>query len=595
MSIKAKLILPIIILYLILQGVISAVVYSKLDKSMADELHLQEVNLEQSLTLKANNALTILKQICPPALYNADTDTVKSYSDAFEADPDIAFVAIYDTDGTAITKAQLKTEKNANNTEQKLYESKDIFSERIALTYEDEQVGFMEIGVDKTQLNKLISDLAKRNESFLDSLLKTIFLASFFGFITLAFIIAVIVGKIIQPIKEATTALKNISEGEGDLTSRLDAKTQDEIGELSNYFNNFVESIHNIIAIVQEKSSKLNSFSDEVSSSSAKLAEDSEEVNIQTNSVAAATEEMAVNVSEMAEASSLMSDKAQRVTGISHGVQDKMELVLSSMKEAEENVKGSSVIAEGIADKIQGISQNVVQGRQVSNQAVESVANATAKVQELVKASLDIENVIQLITEISEQIKNLALNATIEAARAGEYGKGFAVVANEVKELARQTSDATEEISNRIIYMKNSTDVTVTEIEKINIVIKELSQVVESIDSSVQSQQIAIDENTTNSQQISEKVSQVTELVDGANSDVININENISTVSQGAMEVSHNTQQGSTAVADISANLQAIKEVVSRSKKGVDDVSTSAEAMASIANELDQLVSRFKI
>ena len=595
MSIKIKLILPIIILYLVIQGIISTVVYNKLNQSMTDELHLQEANLEKSLTLKANNALEVLKQICPPALYNADTDTVKSYADAFEADPDIAFVALYDTDGTAITNAQLKTKENAESQEVKFYQEKDVYSDRVALQHEDEDVGFMEIGVDKTQLNKLISELEERNQAFLKSLLNTITLAAILGFTILVIVMAVILGKIIQPIKEATTALKDISEGEGDLTSRLDVKTNDEIGELSNYFNNFVDSIHNIISVVQEKSSKLNKFSEEVSGSSSKLAEDSEEVNLQTNSVAAATEEMSVNVSEMAEASTLMSDKAQSVTGISHAVQDKMDLVLSSMKEAEENVKGSSVIAEGIAEKIQGISQNVIQGRQVSNQAVESVANATDKVNELVKASLDIENVIQLITEISEQIKNLALNATIEAARAGEYGKGFAVVANEVKELARQTSDATEEISSRILYMKNSTDVTVSEIEKIDVVIKELSQVVESIDSSVQSQQEAIEVNTENSQQISEKVSQVTTLVDGANSDVININENISSVSQGAMEVSHNTQQGSTAVADISANLQAIKEVVNRSKKGVDEVSTSAEAMASIAHELDQLVSRFKV
>ena len=640
MSIKTKIIVPIIILYLLLQASISIYIYSttssaqkenllKLTASMnaekklqqeamAEEKDLQQRSYEKSLDTKAKNARAILLQICPIALYNADSESAISYVAAFEKDQDIAFVALYDSEKAPVASARLRTNPEEESTEEiKFYSQEDIFEERLTLSHDDEIVGYMEIGLDTTNLTKILNDLNLRNQAklkkleernkktiseiktrntdFLASLRKTILMAAISGFILLLLLVLFILSKIIAPIKDATVALKNIAEGEGDLTSRLTVKTNDEIGELSNYFNSFVESIHNIISIVQEKSARLSTVSNEVSTSSTQLSEASEEVNQQTNSVAAATEEMSVNISEMAESSSLMSDKAQTVTGISHGVQDKMELVLSSMQETESNVKDTSSIAEDIAEKINGIVDDVIKGRSVSNQAVESVANATGKVQELVKASLDIENVIQLITEISEQIKNLALNATIEAARAGEYGKGFAVVANEVKELARQTNDATEDIKNRINYMKNSTDVTVNEIEKIDIVIKDLSQIVESIDSSVQAQRSAIDQNTEKTIQISEKVSQVTNLVDGANTGVIDINSSVSTVSQAAVEVSHNTSQGSIAVAEISNNLQNIKSAVNSSKKGVDEVSVSAEAMSSIAKELDQLVGRFKV
>lgn len=173
----------------------------------------------------------------------------------------------------------------------------------------------------------------------------------------------------------------------------------------------------------------------------------------------------------------------------------------------------------------------------------------------------------ETITEISEQTNLLALNATIEAARAGEAGKGFAVVANEIKELARQTSDATNEIRRQIEDIQQSITGTVTDIEQVPKVIKTVNQIVSSIT-------VAVEEQSVISKDMADNVGQA---------------------SQGIMEVFKNIAQSSSVTEGISKDVSEVNAVVAEIAESSAQVSSSASGLTQIAQTLRSMVGKFKV
>ena len=147
---------------------------------------------------------------------------------------------------------------------------------------------------------------------------------------------------------------------------------------------------------------------------------------------------------------------------------------------------------------IQNIAANTTEAAKVAGEAVGVVHGANATVTKLGKSSAEIGEVIKVITSIAEQTNLLALNATIEAARAGEAGKGFAVVANEVKELAKQTAKATEDISGKIIAIQADTEGAVTAIGTVSGIINQINDISATIATAVEEQSSTTNEMTRN-------------------------------------------------------------------------------------------------
>ncbi|MGI6655635.1 MAG: methyl-accepting chemotaxis protein [Desulfobulbus sp.] len=364
------------------------------------------------------------------------------------------------------------------------------------------------------------------------SLVKTMLLAGFLLLLAMSAATAFFATRLIRPVIDITTAVKNIK---GDLTRRVPVVTNDEIGELAKWFNVFLEQQERIIgelgaraAILQQtshtldtQSKQLNSGATDTATRSKQVHEGAHHMNTNMHSVAAASEQAATNVNAVAAA---------------------MEEMSATVREIASN----SETARGIAHK------------------ASTEANSTAeRVNLLGNAVNEIGKVTEVITEISEQTNLLALNATIEAARAGESGKGFAVVANEIKELARQTAEATGDIKDKIEAIQSTTSDAVTEINRIAGIIGEVNEIVTAIASAVEEQSAASSEIASNLHQASLGIQEVNEHVAETTTITGSISSDIAEVSTSARQMNIATMEVNTqieALAELSGRLMQIVE-----------------------------------
>jgi methyl-accepting chemotaxis protein len=344
---------------------------------------------------------------------------------------------------------------------------------------------------------------------------------------------------IIRPIIHLVDRMKDIAEGDGDLRGRITVTSQDEVGQLAESFNTFVEKIQTMIGEVKENLAHLNDSSSSLSDIASSLASGAGQSSEKANVVAAAGEEMSSNMNSIA----------------------------ASMEQAATNVSMVAENAKQMSVNIEDVIKNTDNAREISSEAVAQATKASQQVGELGNAASEIEKVIETITEISEQVNLLALNATIEAARAGEAGKGFAVVANEIKELANQTAAATNEIKQKVADIRNSTDGTVSEIETITSVNSQINQII---------------------QLISEKV-------DEQSSATSDIAENVSQASMGIDEVNENVAQSSTVSAEIARDIVEVTLAAEETSKNSSLVNERATGLSELAAQLKRIVDRFQV
>jgi methyl-accepting chemotaxis protein len=348
-----------------------------------------------------------------------------------------------------------------------------------------------------------------------------------------------LVSMILKPVTNTVDILKDIAEGEGDLTRRIEVKTKDEVGDLAKWFNTFIEKIQSIIKEVANHAGQLNDASTDLSGISQQMSQGAEHTSNRSNTVASAAEEMSSN----------------------------MNSVAAAMEEAATNVNVVASGAEEMISTINEITQNTEKARIMAGDAVSEVNKVSGIMGELGKGASEIDEITDGIREISDQVNLLALNATIEAARAGEAGKGFAVVAQEIKDLAKQTAEATNEADEKLRVIQQMSMDSAKNVAEVSNFVNEVNEIVYTIASAMEEQSVTTKE----------------------------ISNNVIQASQGIGEVSQNVAQSSTVSGEIAKDISDVNQSAGEMSSSSAQINLSAEEMNKLARQLDEMVGKFKI
>lgn len=311
--------------------------------------------------------------------------------------------------------------------------------------------------------------------------------------------------RMVRPIRKMVARLQDIAEGEGDLTQRLEIETHDELGEMARWFNLFADKLQNSLRRIGEQAQSVTIASRELNGISGDL-----------ETTTLATSEQSMRASD---GSTEVSGHVQRAT-------------------------------EGVAQmetSIGEISRNVHEVSRVARTAVDAATQTTSTVVELEESSGKVDNVLKVISSIAEQTNLLALNATIEAARAGEAGKGFAVVANEVKELAKETAKATDDVRKLVESIAASSHAAVD-------AIGDISKIINQIDSNQTAIAGAVEQQATTANEVGTTIVQASNIT----GEIAESIRDVADTAQGNAEHSVKLLQSAKAMAMTAEELQRI-------------------------------------
>jgi len=376
---------------------------------------------------------------------------------------------------------------------------------------------------------------------------------------SLALILAIALGfmvsrSIAKPMEEMAQVAMNIASG--DFNQSIEYRSGDEIGTLADSLRAVRENIATLRNELGSLTAAVQHGDLTIHANAGKLTGEYAEVLNGMNDMLAIFRSTVQNIANMthplASASEELNQVSQQMSASAEETATQANLVSAASEQVSRNIQTVASGAEEMGASIKEIARHTADASNVAISAVRSAEATNQTIAKLGNSSAEIGQVIKVITSIAQQTNLLALNATIEAARAGEAGKGFAVVANEVKELAKETAKATEDIGRKVEAIQSDTNGAVEAIAEISKVISQISDIQNSIASAVEEQ------------------------------------------SATTAEISRNLAEAASGGVEITRNVGGVAEAARATTSAATDTQRAAQSLESMASELQALISQFK-
>jgi len=449
---------------------------------------------------------------------------------------------------------------------------------------EDRILGYMQLELSKAVVNKASS------ENLWQSVIMGI-VALLAGVIFSLWVVR----QITNSISTMNNVMKDIAEGEGDLTTRITTTSKDELGELAGWFNQFLEKMQTTVRDIIENANILGVSSEEMSAVATAMASSSEAMSLKTNEVVGQTGQITSDINDVASSSE---EATTNVNSVSSAVEE-MSATLNQVSETattvSENTNTIAVALEEMSATINEVTKNTEHAANVSKTAADKAKVTQELMINLGESAESVGKVVQVIDEIAEKTNLLALNASIEAARAGDAGKGFNVVANEVKDLSKQTAEATQNIVEQIEEMQGNTQKSIKAITEITEIINELNSVNLTIAGAVEEQSVTTNEvsqTTMDAASSLEQVSGNVSEVSRAANEIAGNSGAMANLIQSISDTAVNTAHGAT---QVSSGTEELRIAVTEVSDGSQTVSDKSNDLTQLAGKLQKLMAQFKV
>ena len=500
------------------------------------------VALEHGLQEKAEMVAGLLSRISVMSTMTQDLSALQVNAKEAMRDTDFVSVTFLGKDGSPLAR-----EAKADTSEGRIVVERPIVTDKETMGIE-KQVGTLVVKVsDATVQHQREDALQRLTRQRIVGWTVSLVLAVLVNVLLVGIMLYVIRLRVTKPLGEALALVKAVSQG--DLALNIESNSQDEIGQLAQGLHEMTDYLRSMSSMASRMASGDLTGAIEPRSERDALGASFKEMSSSLRESLEVIRSLSV---ELATSSKALNSAGNELLQSSADVSSRSAEVSSSADSVSANIRSVAASAEEMSASINEIARSAEGSRRTATEALAISTEASGRVEQLSAASLEISRVTEVIVEIAEQTKLLALNATIEAARAGEAGKGFAVVAGEVKELAKNTSDATEDIRRRIEQIQATSGSTVKDISRVR-------EVMERIDAAITSIAAAVEEQSVTTSEIVRSVGENSSLLGG-------ITRSIQNVSQSSLKAETGAKTVLDAVARTSSAAENLDRISARFK-----------------------------